>query len=143
MRNHLLTGLLFALCTQSYAGGNELIFKDGFEQARWIDVTGTSFWQCSANCSVQNNLFVEAGAGMTITATGSWNVGLRPTAIRVDASLSPMFELAAGLLPGGNNFGSCRDYVANSACALQVNADIQRLNLYISGTIRKIELLVP
>jgi hypothetical protein len=135
-----LVGLFLAVSSSADAG--DIIFRSGIEEGAWIDATGTSFWQCSANCSVQNNQFVEAGAGMTINAAGTWNANLRPLAIRVDASNSPMFQLGVGRLAGGIDFGVCDNYVVNSPCYVDVTSDIQRLNLYISGTIRKIEFYV-
>jgi hypothetical protein len=141
---HLIKFLLLGSCafTVGAVQAGDILFRSGMESGAWIDVSGTSFWQCSANCSVQSGQFVESGAGMTITATGNWNVNLRPLAIRVDATTSPMFQLGVGRLAGGNDFGVCANYVANTSCFIDVSADIQRLNLYISGTIRKIELYI-
>jgi hypothetical protein len=136
-----ILSLLVAISSPSFAGTVDPIFADGFEEPQWVDATGPNFWQCSANCSLVNGAFVEAGPGMTLTAVGTWASGFRPRAVRVNASLSPMFSLGVGLLPGGVDFGVCPNYVVLTPCALQVSADIQRINLYISGTISKIEFL--
>jgi hypothetical protein len=147
LRKLTISLTLCALLSHAQAQSNaELIFRDGFEVPRWVNVTGPSFWQCSANCSLVNGQFVEAGAGMTLTAVGTWAAGLRPIAVRVNASAygnGQLFELAVGLLPGGNDFGSCSNYVVNTSCALTVSSDIQRINLYISERINSIEFLLP
>lgn len=130
-----------SLDTRAQLGLDE-IFRSTFDE-QWIDVTGPGFWQCNANCSVVNGQFVEAGAGMTINPTGTWTLGFRPTAVRVDATISPMQDLGVGCGAGGNDFGSCSNYAANTTCLLNVFGNIERMNLYNSGTIRKIEFLVP
>jgi hypothetical protein len=141
----LIPCLLLALPCLLWSGtslaGTDQIFADGFDPPQWVNVTGPNFWQCSANCSLVNGAFVEAGPGMTLTTVGTWANGFRPRAVRVNASLSPMFSLGVGLAAGGIDFGVCSNYVVQTPCALQVTADIQRINLYISGTISSIEFL--
>jgi hypothetical protein len=122
--------------------GLDEIFRSTFDE-QWVDVSGPAFWQCNANCSVVDGHFVEDGSGMTINPTGTWTVGFRPTAVRVDASISPMQHLGVGCGQGGNDFASCDNYVVNTPCLLNVDGNIERMNLYNAGTIRRIEFLVP
>jgi hypothetical protein len=122
--------------------GAEVIFQSGFDE-RWIDVTGPDFWQCNANCSLVNGQFVEAGAGMTINPVGTWINGLRPLAVRVQASENPLLLLSVGRFGGGIEYAYCENYVVATPCPVQAAGDIQRMNLYMSGRIDRIEFLVP
>jgi hypothetical protein len=122
-------------------GSPDSIFRSSFDE-RWVDFTGPTFWQCNANCSVVGGQFVESGPGMTINPVGDWVLGFRPIAVRVDASISPMDQLGVGCGSGGNDFGVCAGYVVGTACILNVTDNLERMNLYNSGTIRKIEFLV-
>jgi hypothetical protein len=122
-------------------GSPDSIFRSSFDE-RWVDFTGPTFWQCNANCSVVGGQFVESGPGMTINPVGDWVLGFRPIAVRVDASISPMDQLGVGCGSGGTDFGVCAGYVVGTACILNVTDNLQRMNLYNSGTIRKIEFLV-
>ncbi len=127
----------------SASAGNDLIFRSTFEDGRWVDATGIDFWQCQANCNLVAGQYVDNGNGMALAAIGNWaEGGFSPVAVRVDASESPMLTLSVGLMPGGIDFGSCNDYVAMTICPLQVTQSIRRINLYQSGTVRKIEFLV-
>jgi hypothetical protein len=122
--------------------GNDFIFQSGLEAGQWVNVTGPNFWQCRANCNLVNGEFVDSGGGMALEALPGWVGGFRPSAVRVDASENPMFLLSVGLTPGGSDFGRCENYVRLEPCTLQVNDTIQRINLYQSGTVRKIEFFV-
>lgn len=137
--------VLFLCCNFATAqAGQDLLFRDGFSAPVWIDVTGPTFWQCQANCSLENGEFVDTGSGMALASIGNWGDGLRFDAIRVDATTNPILQVSAGLMGGGIDFGICSNYVVGTACAINAVGTIPRLNLYISGTVRKIELrLVP
>lgn len=121
---------------------SDAVFRSGFDE-QWIDVTGTGFWQCNANCMLVDGRFVESGAGMTINAVGTWVNGLRPLAVRVEASKSPLLQLGVGLSGGGIDFAYCENYVVTTPCPVRASADIQRMNLYQSGRIDRIEFLIP
>jgi len=141
IRTLLLSTLMGAASVAS--AGSDLIFRSAFEDGRWVDATGVAFWQCQANCDLVAGQYVDNGNGMALAAIGNWaEGGFSPVAVRVDASESPMLTLAVGLMPGGVDFGSCNDYIAMTACPLQVTSSIRRINLYQAGTVRKIEFLV-
>ena len=127
----------------SNVAGSDLIFRSAFEDGTWVDATGVAFWQCRANCNIVAGQFVDSGGGMALEVVGTWaDGGFRPVAVRVDASESPMLTLSVGLIPGGIDFGSCSNYLRLDVCPLQVTESIRRINLYQSGTVRKIEFLV-
>ena len=139
----LIDGMLlgcFCLAFGTAQAGADFIFRDGFEEGTWIDVTGPTFWQCQANCNLVNGEFVDSGSGMALASVGNWGSGLRFVAIRVDATENPILQLSAGLMAGGIDFGICPNYVVRTECRISAAGTIPRLNLYISGTVRKIEL---
>ncbi len=122
------------------------IFGNDFTQTGfWLDVSGTDFWSCGANCDLVNGQFVEDGPGMTLIATEGWAGGLRPEAIRMYGTAygkGELFSLGVGLLPGGTDFGTCQPYVVGSACELEVTSDIRRINAYMVEQVISIELYV-
>jgi hypothetical protein len=139
------TLMLLALIAAAPAAsaGSDLIFRSAFEDGTWVDATGEAFWQCRANCNIVAGQFVDSGGGMALEVVGTWaDGGFSPRAVRVDASESPMLTLSVGLIPGGIDFGSCSNYLRLDVCPLQVTESIRRINLYQSGTVRKIEFLV-
>lgn len=49
----------------------------------WIDVFGTDYFVCHANCSFDGDSYNESGPGISIKPTGSWKDGYRPKKIKV------------------------------------------------------------
>lgn len=140
MRRICLVAIFSTCFSCASSAGQDILFRDGFSAPIWIDVTGPDYWQCQANCILKNGEFTDTGSGMALASVGNWGDGLRFDAIRVDATQNPLLQLSAGLMPGGIDFGICADYVVNTTCPITASGTIPRLNLYISGTVRKIEL---
>lgn len=61
-----------------------------------------------------------------------WQIGFRPTKVRVTYTCDspPMWELAVGKLPGGNDYGFQYNYISGSEMDLDCTGDIERINLY-------------
>lgn len=108
-----------------------------------VDYTDGSYWQCLGSCSNwDGSEWVEAGPGMSLQteAESTWADGFRPTKVRVTFTAS-VGTIGVGELAGGNDYGSGQ--VASGAeLDLTVTYDIERINLYLTNSVSKIEFYV-